>query len=81
MPLEQALKRSLSLLLNEREVPECVLFGRLDDQLIQALLTLHELLVLVLRFLDPDIVLSSSHDPQDLISLSLVLLDQLFALH
>ena len=75
MPLEQALKRSLSLLLNEREVLECVLFGRLDDQLIQALLTLHELLVLVLRFLDPDIVLSSSHDPQDLISLSL------FALH
>jgi hypothetical protein len=63
MPLEQPLKRPVSLLLDEREVPQCMLFGRLDDQLIQALLTFHELLVLVLRFLDPDIVLSSSHDP------------------
>ena len=63
MPLEQALERPVSLLLNEREVPQCVLFGCLDDQLIQALLALHELLVVVLRFLDPNIVLSGSHDP------------------
>ena len=71
----------MSLLLNEREVSQCVLFGCLDDQLIQALLALHELLVVVLRLLDPNIVLSGSHDPKDLLCLVLVLLDQFFALH
>ena len=62
MPLEQALERPVSLLLNEREVPQRVLFGCLDDKLIQALLALHELLVVVLRLLDPNVVLSGSHN-------------------
>ena len=48
MPLEQTLERPVSLLLDEREVPQCMLFGCLDDQLIQALLALHKLLVVIL---------------------------------
>jgi len=63
MPLEQTLERPVSLLLDKREVPQCMLFGCLDDQLIQALLALHKLLVVILWLLDPDVVLSGSHDP------------------